>query len=34
MQGRLFENDIFTEKFLTSADGAQALARSPLFRSI
>lgn len=34
MQGRLFERDIFTEKFLTSADGANALARSPLFRSI
>ena len=34
MQGRLFERDIYTEKFLTSADGAQALARSPLFRSI
>lgn len=34
MQGRLFERDIFTEKFLTSADGAQASARSPLFRSI
>ncbi|MBL6751045.1 MAG: 2Fe-2S iron-sulfur cluster binding domain-containing protein [Nevskia sp.] len=34
MQGRLFERDIFTEKFLTSADGAGALARSPLFRSI
>lgn len=34
MQGRLFERDIFTEKFLTSADGANALARSPLFRSL
>ena len=34
MQGRLFERDIFTEKFLTSADGEQAAARSPLFRSI
>ncbi|CAB3788654.1 Phenol hydroxylase P5 protein [Paraburkholderia caffeinitolerans] len=34
MQGRLFERDIYTEKFLTTADGAQALARSPLFRSI
>ena len=32
--GRLFERDIFTEKFLTSADGANASARSPLFRSI
>ncbi len=34
MQGRLFERDIFTEKFLTSADGENALARSPLFRSL
>lgn len=34
MQGRLFERDIFTEKFLTSADAAQGVARSPLFRSI
>lgn len=34
MQGRLFERDIFTEKFLTSADGEKALARSPLFRSL
>lgn len=34
MQGRLFERDIYTEKFLTSGDGAQALARSPLFRNI
>ena len=34
MQGRLFERDIYTEKFLTSADGANALARSPLFRSL
>jgi phenol hydroxylase P5 protein len=34
MQGRLFERDIFTEKFLTGADGASALARSPLFKSI
>jgi phenol hydroxylase P5 protein len=34
MQGQLFERDIYTEKFLTSADGAQAFARSPLFRSI
>lgn len=34
MQGRLFERDIFTEKFLTSADGESALARSPLFRSL
>ena len=34
MQGRLFERDIYTEKFLTAADGAQALARSPLFRRL
>lgn len=32
MQGRLFERDIYTEKFLSAAD-AQG-ARSPLFRSI
>ena len=34
MQGRLFERDIYTEKFLTSGDGAQALARSPLFKNL
>ncbi len=34
MQGRLYERDIYTEKFLTSADGASGLAKSPLFRSI
>ncbi len=34
MQGRLFERDIYTEKFLTSADAAQGLARSPLFRRL
>jgi len=34
MQGRLFERDIFTEKFLTSADAAQGVARSPLFRTL
>ena len=34
MQGRLYERDIYTEKFITSGDGAQALARSPLFRNI
>ncbi|AET92198.1 phenol 2-monooxygenase [Burkholderia sp. YI23] len=34
MQGQLFERDIYTEKFLTSADGADALAKSPLFKSI
>ncbi len=34
MQGRLFERDIYNEKFLTSADAEQGLARSPLFRNI
>jgi phenol hydroxylase P5 protein len=34
MQGRLFEKDIFTEKFVTAADGDKALARSPLFKRI
>ena len=34
MQGRLFERDIYTEKFLSNADAAQGLARSPLFRNI
>lgn len=34
MQGRLFERDIFTEKFLTTADGAAGAAKSPLFKSI
>jgi phenol hydroxylase P5 protein len=33
MQGRLFEKDIFTEKFLSAADAGQA-TRSPLFRTI
>lgn len=32
MRGRLFEQFIFTEKFLTPADAAQA--RSPLFRKV
>lgn len=32
MQGRLFERDIFTEKFLSAADAQQA--RSPLFRRV
>lgn len=32
MQGRLFERDIFTERFLSAADGQQA--RSPLFKRI
>lgn len=34
MKGRLFEKDIYTEKFVTQADGAAALARSPLFKRI
>ena len=34
MQGRLYERDIYTEKFITAGDGARALARSPLFRNI
>lgn len=33
MQGRLFERDIFLEKFLTAAD-AGATARSPFFKKI
>lgn len=32
MQGRLFENDIYTEKFLSAADAQQV--RSPLFRKL
>ncbi len=32
MQGRLFENDIYTEKFLSAADAQQS--KSPLFRKI
>lgn len=32
MQGRLFERDIYTEKFISAADAQQA--RSPLFRTI
>ena len=32
MQGRLFEHDIYTEKFLSAADVGQA--RSPLFKRI
>lgn len=34
MQGRLFERDIYTEKFISAADAAQAATRSPLFRKI
>ncbi len=34
MKGRLFEKDIFTEKFVTQNDGESALAKSPLFKRI
>lgn len=34
MQGRLFERDIYNEKFVTNADGAIGLARSPLFKNL
>lgn len=34
MKGRLFEKNIFTERFVTEADGESALARSPLFKRI
>lgn len=34
MKGRLFERDIYTERFVTVADGAAALARSPLFKRL
>lgn len=33
MQGRLFERDIYTERFLTAADAASA-SRSPLFHRV
>jgi phenol hydroxylase P5 protein len=34
MQGRLFERDIYTEKFFTAADASAPARRSPLFKSI
>ena len=34
MQGRLFERDIYTEKFFSERDGNAALAKSPLFKRI
>ncbi len=34
MQGRLFERDIYMEKFLTAADGAEGSTRSALFKKI
>lgn len=34
MQGRLFERDIYTEKFFTAADAAGSGPRSPLFKKL
>ena len=34
MQGRLFERDIFVERFFTQADGGAGAARSPLFKRL
>jgi phenol/toluene 2-monooxygenase (NADH) P5/A5 len=34
MQGRLFERDIYTEKFLTAADAEAQAKRSPLFKNL
>jgi phenol/toluene 2-monooxygenase (NADH) P5/A5 len=34
MQGRLFERDIYMERFLTAADGAEGGTRSALFKKI
>lgn len=34
MQGRLFERDIYTEKFLTAADAEAQAKRSPLFKRL
>lgn len=34
MRGRLFERDIYMERFLTAADGAEGGARSALFKRI
>lgn len=34
MQGRLFERDIYTEKFITAADAGEGARRSPLFREL
>ncbi|MAT91775.1 MAG: phenol hydroxylase [Halioglobus sp.] len=34
MQGRLFERDIYMERFLTAADGAEGGVKSALFRKI
>jgi phenol hydroxylase P5 protein len=34
MRGRVFEKDMFMEKFLTAADGVAVKAKSPLFKNI
>lgn len=34
IRGRLFDRDIYMEKFITAADAAQTKTRSPLFRGI
>jgi phenol hydroxylase P5 protein len=34
MQGRLFERDIYMERFVTAADGAEGQAKSALFKRI
>jgi phenol hydroxylase P5 protein len=34
MRGRLFERDMFMEKFLSAADTEQAARRSPLFKAV
>lgn len=34
MRGRLFERDIYMERFLTAADGAESSTRSALFKKI
>jgi phenol hydroxylase P5 protein len=34
MRGRLFERDMFMEKFISAADAAQPGRRSPLFKAI
>jgi phenol hydroxylase P5 protein len=34
MQGRLFERDMFMEKFFSAADASQNIRKSPLFKSI
>ncbi|HYH21541.1 MAG TPA: phenol 2-monooxygenase domain-containing protein [Azospirillum sp.] len=34
MQGRLFERDIYTERFLTAGDGDAGKVRSPVFKRI